>query len=250
MLNGDFSRYYNTYSKIHVLNPLCKILALIIFVIMVLMCSNISVICALSLILVFIITLSNVSFKKYFKPLWGMKVLFIFIILINFLFHVSIYSSFIMICKICLIVLYSSVLLFTTTTNQLAFGFSSLFRPLAIFGFPVSKFSMAIALSINFIPSLFLQSNKILKSQMSRGFNYDKGSFKDRVVAIKSIVIPMFVLSIKRADKVADAMEVKQFNFNCDRSNLKAEGWHFSDVYMLACHLMIFVLVLVKEVVL
>lgn len=250
MLNGDFSKYYNTHSKIHVLNPLCKILALIIFVVMVLICSNISVICALSLILVFVMTLSDVPFKKYFKPLLGMRILFIFIILVNLLFHVSVYSSFIMICKICLIVLYSSVLLFTTTTNELAFGFSSLFRPLSIFNFPVSKVSMAIALSINFIPSLFLQSNKILKSQMSRGFNYNKSSFKDRIVAIRSIVIPMFVLSIKRADSISDAMEVKQFNFDRDRSNLKVGGWHFSDVYMLVCHLMIFVLVLVKEVVL
>ena len=32
MRNGNFSRYYNTYSIIHSMNPLCKLLALLIFV--------------------------------------------------------------------------------------------------------------------------------------------------------------------------------------------------------------------------
>ena len=72
-----------------------------------------------------------------------MKILFIFIFVINFLFGVSFYSSIIMISKVVLIVSYSAILLFTTTTNEVALGFSSLLRPFIIFRFPVYKFSMA-----------------------------------------------------------------------------------------------------------
>lgn len=249
MLNGDFSRYYNTSSEIHMLNPLCKNLALIIFFIMVVMGSSTKVMLSLLLILTFIIVISNVPFKYYFKPIFGMKFLLLFILIINLLFGVSFYSSIVMVSKICLIVMYSSVLLFTTTTNELAFGFASLLRPLSLLGFPVSKVSMAIALAINFIPSLFFSSNKIMKSQTSRGFNYKKGSFKDRIVGIKSIFIPMFISSIKRADRVADAMEVKHFSFDRDRSDIKGFRWRFNDSYMITCHLIVLVLVLVKEVV-
>lgn len=249
MRSGSFSRYYNVDSPIHKLNPLCKILASIVFLVMVLISSRVKVIISLFLILSFIITISNVPFNYYLKPLFGMKVLFIFLFIINILFGVSFYNSFVMICKIILVVMYSSVLLFTTTTNSLAYGFSSFLRPLGLLGLPVYKISMAIALSLNFIPTMFDSSNKIMKSQMSRGFNYKDGSFKDRIVGIKSIFIPMFVSSIKRADAVSDAMEVKNFSFDSDRSDIIDYRWRFNDFYMITSHLALFVLVLIKEVV-
>ena len=249
MRSGSFSRYYNVDSAIHKLNPLCKILASIVFLVMVLISSRFKVIISLFLILSFIITFSNVPFKYFFNPLFGMKVLFIFLFIINFIFGVSFYNSCVMVSKVALVVMYSSVLLYTTTTNSLAYGIASFLRPLSFIGFPVTKVSMAIALSLNFIPTMFDSSNKIMKSQMSRGFNYKEGSFKDRIVGIKSIFIPMFVSSIKRADAVSDAMEVKNFSFDSDRSDIIDYRWHFNDFYMIGCHLILFVLILVKEVV-
>lgn len=250
MRNGSFSRYYNVSSIIHSLNPLCKILALLIFIFMVMLGSNLRVMCALFLVVFFLIGVSNVPFLNYIKPLYGMKVLFIFVFIINLLFGVSVYSSFIMVSRICLVLLYSSVLIYTTTTNDMAFGFSSLLRPLGVWGFPVSKVSMAIALALNFIPSLFLISNKIVKAQASRGFNYRSGSFKDRIVGIKSVFIPMFVLAFRRADSVSDAMEIKNFSFSSERSSVSDFRWRFGDVYMIMCHLVFLVFVLIKEVVL
>lgn len=249
MRSGSFSRYYNVDSPIHKLNPLCKILTSIVFLVMVLISSRVKVIISLFLILSFIITISNVPFNYYLKPLFGMKVLFIFLFVINIIFGVSFYNSFVMVCKIILVVMYSSVLLFTTTTNSLAYSFSSFLRPLSLLGLPVYKISMAIALSLNFIPTMFDSSNKIMKSQMSRGFNYKEGSFKDKIVGIKSIFIPMFVSSIKRADAVSDAMEVKNFSFDCDRSDIIDYRWRFNDFYMIVSHLTLFILVLIKEVV-
>lgn len=249
MLNGNYSRYYNTYSVVHLLNPLCKLLASLIYILMVIMSSNMVVILALFLIMLFVINISNVPIKFYFKPLFGMKVLFLFIIIINLIFGVDFYNSLVMISKICLIVIYSSLLLFTTTTNDLALGISSLLRPLSIFNVSISKISMSIALSLNFIPILYLQSSKIIKSQLSRGFDYKKGNFKQKVLGIKSIFIPMFILAMKRADDIANAMEVKQFSFNDKRSNVRGFKWHFEDAYMLTVHLVVLVLVLVKEVV-
>ena len=96
-----------------------------------------------------------------------------------------------MVCRICFVVLYSNILIYTTTTNEIAFGLSFLLRPLIFFNIPVFKISMAIALALNFIPNLFLYSNKIIKAQLSRGFDFRSHSFSDRVMGIKSIFIPM-----------------------------------------------------------
>ena len=250
MRNGSFSRYYNTNSIVHMINPLCKILAMLIFVVMSMVGSCVRVMCGLSIILFFLMVLSLVPLKKYLSSVYSMKFLLLVIFFINILFGVSIYNSFIMLCRVCLVLMYFSLLLYTTTTNELALGFSSLLRPLGIFGFPVSKVSMAIAFSLNFIPILFMESGKIIKSQTSRGFNYRDGSFKDRINGFNSVVIPMFFLSMKRADSISDAMEVKQFSFNSNRSSIKGVRWHLSDFYMIGCHLLVLVFVLIKEVVL
>lgn len=248
MLN-NFSRYYNTNSYIHSLNPLCKILACLIFVFMTFLSNNFVVLFSLFIILIFLVCLSNVPYSFYFKSIYGMKILFLMIILINLLFGVSFVFSIIMVFKIVLIVLYSSCLIMTSTTNDIAYGFTCLLKPLSFFGFPVSKVSMAIALSLNFIPILFDTSNKIIKSQKSRGFNYNNGSLKDKILGIKTIFIPMFVLSIKKADSISDMMEVRCFSFNNNRSNIKYLGFSFNDFCMIFSHVVVFVFVLIKEVV-
>lgn len=246
----NFSKYFNTHSLIHSLNPLTKILSLMIFVLMISLCSSFSEIVSLFIILLFIIEFSGVSFRHYFKPIWSMKILFIFILIINFFCHISFISSVIMICKVSMIVMYSCCLLFTTTTNELAFGFFLLLRPLTFFHIPVSKISMAISLSLNFIPIMFSETNKILKSQKSRGFNYDNVSFRNKVLGIKSIFIPMFVNSMKRADRVSDAFIVKQYNFYGERSSVIDASFKLSDSYIICCHIIILSFVLIKEVVL
>lgn len=250
MLNGKFTRYYNTSSVFHHLNPLCKILITLIFTFMTIISSSFVVVFSLFCVTLFAINLTNIAINNYVKPLLGVKVLFIFIIIINLLFGYSFLYSLIMIIKVCLIVVFSNLLLFTTTTNDLTFGISLFLRPLSFIGLPVNKISVAIALSLNFIPSLFLQSNKIIKSQRSRGFNYDGGDFKHRLMGFKSIFIPMFILSIKKADDISYSMDIRNFSFDCDRNSIRSFRWRFFDIYALVVYIILFTFVLVKEVVL
>lgn len=245
MRNGSFSRYYNVSSIIHSLNPLCKILALMLFIFMAIMASNIREMCCLFIILIFIIGFSNVSIINYFKSIYSVRILLFFVFIISLLFSGSVYNSFIVCCRICLIILYFSVLLFTTTTNGIAYGFSSLFRPLGLFGFPVTRISIIIALGLNFFPSLFLESDRIGKSQVSRGFNYNECSFFDRL----KFFISMFICSIRRFNGVNDVMSVRNFGFNVDSSSISSFKWNVNDFYMIFGHMMVFVFVLIKEVV-
>ena len=247
MLN-DFSRYYNTVSYMHSLNPLTKILASLIYILMVCLSSCFSVLFSLFLILIFIIVLSNIPITNFLKPIYSMKVLLLFILVINLICGLSIYDSLIIFFKVILIVIYSSFLIYTTTTRDLANGFCSLLFPLSIFNVPIKKISMAIALSLSFIPGMFSETNKIIKSQMCRGFNYKDGNFKDKILGIKSIFVPMFVMAFRRADRVSDILEINNFSFN--NNNIKGFRWCVIDSYMILCHLTIFVFVLIKEVVL
>lgn len=249
MQNGSFSRYYNTYSIIHLLNPLSKVLVSLIFIFMILLSSNFVVCIALLLILLILINISNIPIKSFLQPLFNMKFLFLFVIIIDLIFNISLYNSLMSIFKICLFVIYSSLLIYTTSTNELAIGIYMFLYPLTIFKIPVFKISMTISLSINFISLLFLQSNKILKSQKSRGFNYSSGSIKQKIIGIRSVFIPVFINSMKRAEEIGNMIEIRNFNFNNSRTFTKSMKLHYEDIYIISFHLIIFIFVLVKEVV-
>ena len=240
MRNGDFSRYYSVSSPIHFLNPLCKVLTLFIFVFMSFLCSSIRVVCSLFIILIYIMIVSNVPFKKYFDYLFGFRFLFIFIFIIN-LFFTGFYGSIIIVSRVCLIVLYYFVLIFTTTTNELAYGFSQLLKPLSVFSFSIFNFSMRLSLILNFIPCLFLKSNKVFKSQVSRGYN---NSFLHRLLGFKS----SFILTFRNFRSLFNSLNVRDFDYY--KSSVCDYRFRFLDVYMIFCHVMILVFVLIKEVVL
>ena len=70
---------------------------------------------------------------------------------------------------------------------------------------------MMISIALRFIPTLFNETNKILKAQASRGVDFNEGKFMEQVKQIVSLLIPMFVISIKRAEDLADAMEARGY---------------------------------------
>ena len=57
----------------------------------------------------------------------------------------------------------------------------------------------------------------------------------------------MFVLSFKKADDLADAMEVRLYNVNSKRVNFRQNRWGFYDTFLVLMHLSLFVLI-VREV--
>ena len=229
MQSGDFSRYFDIDSPIHKLNPLCKIIAFVLFIVMVLLCSSIKAIISLFLILAFVITISNVPFNHYFSFIYSIRFLILFVFLITMFF--GFYFSFVFVSKIVLIVMYYCVLMFTTTTNGLVFGFSSFFRP--VFGVSAYRISMNIVLFLNFFPCFFDTSRIVKKSCISRGS--DRCDFK-----------LVFSSSIRRISNYRKVMDFRDYSGSGDICSYK---WVFNDFYMISCHLILFVMILVKEVV-
>ena len=79
---------------------------------------------------------------------------------------------------------------------------------------------MMIALTLRFIPTLIEESKKIMKAQASRGVDFEEGRLKDKVSQIISLLIPMFVISFKRADDLANAMEARGYVIGAKRTKL------------------------------
>ena len=70
---------------------------------------------------------------------------------------------------------------------------------------------MMLSIALRFIPTLFNETEKILKAQASRGVDFKESSLGKQIIQIVSLLIPMFVISIKRASDLADAMEARGY---------------------------------------
>ena len=169
--------------------------------------------------------------------------------IINLIVGSNLSVTIITLLRLIYVLLYTSILTLTTPPTEITYGLEKLFLPLKLIGIPVNKMALSISLALRFIPTIIDQGNKIIKSQASRGIDYYNSNLKGKILAIKSLIIPMFALSIKKADDLADSMEVRLYNVNSKRINFRQNKWHFYDTFLVLMHLGLFILIM-KEVVL
>lgn len=194
-----------------------------------------------TLIMVGLITLYFLT-KKYlpFKTLFLFVILFLCFMVMwdnpfekfhwNFNFHwaswdFNIYeagvirASFIFL-RIVLMLGITSLLTLSTMSTDINNGLEAVLSPLKLFKIPVGIFSMLISLTLRFIPTLMIESKKIMNAQASRGVDFSEGSLKDKVNQIIALLIPMFVISFKRAEDLSNAMEARGYIVGAKRTKI------------------------------
>lgn len=139
-------------------------------------------------------------------------------------------TSIIVILRIVNLLFISSILTLTTKPTDLNNGLEKLAKPLKKIGLNVNILTMMISIAIRFIPTLINEANKILKAQASRGVDFKEGKFKDKINQIISLLVPMFVISYKRAFDLADAMEARGYIPEADRTSINTLSLKAIDV--------------------
>lgn len=135
--------------------------------------------------------------------------------------------------RIIIIVILSSLLTFTTMPTDITNGIESLLKPLKVIRFPVSELAMMLSLTLRFIPTLLDEANKIIKAQASRGVELSESKFKEKITQIVSLLIPLFVISFKRAEDMANAMDVRGYIVGADRTKIDIMKMEFKDYFSL-----------------
>lgn len=113
--------------------------------------------------------------------------------------------------RIIALILISSLLTLTTKPTDLNNGLESVLSPLEKIGLKTSILAMMISIALRFIPTLINEADRILKAQASRGVDFKEGNIGQKVVQIISLLIPMFIVSFKRAEELANAMEARGY---------------------------------------
>lgn len=158
----------------------------------------------------------------------------------------GIISGSFIILRVLTLIIFTTILTLTTKPTDLNNGIESLLSPLELLHIKTSIFAMMISIALRFIPTLFLEADKILKAQASRGVDFNEGSLREKIKQIISLLVPMFIVSFKRADELAVAMEARGYIPGEKRTRLNLMKLKFSDILWL----ILFIILLVGLIIL
>ncbi|MFP4385183.1 MAG: energy-coupling factor transporter transmembrane component T family protein [Spirochaetia bacterium] len=101
----------------------------------------------------------------------------------------------------------------TLPVTQIDKGAARLLKPLEKIGFPSAAAVTAIAVTFHFVPIMTEEADRLMKAQRARGFDVDrkKRNVFTRVFAYFPVFIPLFIRGLNRAERLAEAMEVRGF---------------------------------------
>ncbi len=142
-------------------------------------------------------------------------------------------GAFFIMIRLIIIVTLSTVLTLTTKPTDLTLGLEQLLKPLSIIRISSEEIALIISISLRYIPTLLDEANKIMLAQASRGVDFNEGKLKDKVMQIISLLVPMFIISFKRSDELANAMEARNFVPGERRTRLHVLLWSRIDTIVI-----------------
>lgn len=208
--NITIGKYIYKESIIHKIHPIIKIIMLL-FIIFLSLISNYKENIILLIYVLLIALLTKINKKTYLKNIYGLRYLIISILFINLVFNVNIFESLNSIEKLIIIFIYSSILMYTTTINEINLAFNKLLSPLKRLTFNVDNMSLMLTISIKFIATIFEEIDTLFKAFKSRGYKFD-GSLKDRINKVKNFLSTLFYLLLKKSDDISNTLEIKDYN--------------------------------------
>lgn len=150
------------------------------------------------------------------------------------IYEIALESSLFLIIRLITLIMISSLLTLSTKPTDLNLGLEKLLKPLNIFSKNLSSIlSMIISIALRFIPTLIKETNKILKAQASRGVDFNEGNIKTKIGQIVSLIVPMFIISYKKAYDLSDAMDARGYNPDKKRTSINVIKFKWNDYFVL-----------------
>jgi len=231
-------------SIIHKLNPTFKIIFIIIMMITTIIAKDYIDLLVISTYILILLLLSKIRLKIYLTNIKIFKILLLFILVINIILKNDLLDTIYLIIKIIYIILISAILTYTTQPTEITYGLEQLLKPFKKI-LKVKEIALIITLALSFIPGLLNQAEKIIKIQSSRGIDFYHSNIKTKLKSISYLFIPMFALSFKKADDIADIMSVRLYNYYDTRTNYQMNKFSYKDLVILIFSVIILAIIII-----
>lgn len=246
MKDVSFGQYYPVESFVHRMDPRLKILFLIAFITATFLAGNFYGLGLCALILAAAVLFSKVPVLKVLRSIKAVLFLIVFAAVLNIFFYRGdtvwwewkifavtregvIFSGFLVL-RTALLVMFCSMLTYTTTPVALTDGLESLLTPLKWIRFPVHALALIMELALRFIPTLMEETERIKNAQMARGADFESRNPFKRVAAFIPVLIPLLLSAFRRAEEVGDAMEARCYMAGKKRTKYKKLRFSWRDL--------------------
>jgi energy-coupling factor transport system permease protein len=255
MNNITLGRYIPYDTVIHKLDPRTKIIAMILLLVCVFLPIGYIGFAALLLLVFILLKVAKVKISSIYKSLKPMWFMMIFILVINMfliqegdvlfvLFNRPFYTkaftqTLMIIIRLVLMISVTTVLTATTKPLDLTYGLEFFMTPLKVIKFPAHEIAMTISIALRFIPTILEETQKIIKAQASRGVDLQEGKLKEKISAIISLIIPLFISAFQRSEELANAMEARGYNPSGKRTRYRTLKFSSKDIFSLLISILI-----------
>ena len=250
MLNDiTFGQYYPANSLMHRLDPRVKILLTVGLIVLCFVARIAPSLLLVALLTGILLLCTRVPVKMYLKTLKPIIPVILITSVINAVYVSSgtplfqvwritvttggVLTAVNMSVRICLLIMSSSMLTYTTTPTDLTDAIERLLTPLKWIRLDVHSLAMMMTIALRFIPTLIEETEKIMSAQKARGADVESGGLLSRIRALIPILIPLLISSFRRASELADAMECRCYHGGDDRTRMKQLHLRFWDVALL-----------------
>lgn len=234
--------YYPEKSIIHSINPLIKIISILILLLSIFINNNIYISIIILLLIILISLFAKLPYNTYLKVLYGLKYIILFTIIIYLLFNYNLIDIVVIVLKLYSIVLYTTIITMTTSHKEMTRGIEMFLYPFSLIGLNVNKVSLMLTLALRFIPTILTQADKIMKSQRSRGIDYNSYEINKKLYSLKTILLPIFILTLRRADTISDVLQLRMYDLNNTRTHLINYEIKLKDIIFLLINILILAL--------
>jgi energy-coupling factor transport system permease protein len=248
MRNITIGQYIPGESVIHRLDPRTKIIATFLYIVLLFLVNTFSGYACSALLILLAVALSRLPIKYILRGIRPLAFIIILTLSLHFFMtegHVIFQVGFLkvtqegvvrglmMVSRLVLLVVGTSILTLTTSPILLTDGIESLLKPLKGLGVPAHELAMMMTIALRFIPTLIEETEKIMKAQMARGADFESGNIFQRAKSLIPILIPLFINAFRRADDLAVAMEARGYRGGEGRTRFRVLRFTYKDVVAL-----------------
>ncbi|MDQ0195258.1 energy-coupling factor transporter transmembrane component T family protein [Paenibacillus wynnii] len=229
-------QYINSGSMVHRLDPRTKLLSVLTFTLCCLILKTYGGYVAATFLVGGQLLLSGVPAHMFFRGLKPIVLILSFTFVYHLLFtkgaplwpgsivkvsQEGIENGVFVVWRVLLLVSLASVLTLTTKPLDLAKGLEQLFKPLSSWGVPVEAFALMLVIAIRFIPTITLELDRIILAQKARGFDIMAAKGHKRAFAYFSLVIPLLITTIQRAEQLSMTIDTRAYGNGKGRTSYR-----------------------------
>lgn len=222
-----FGRYLPMDSFMHRVDPRVKLIGLMFLLIAVFIPAGVLGYALLGVVVTLCVLLSKLRFSYILKAMKPMLFMLVFLLVVNVLvvktgdvliaisgftvYSDAVFQTLYIIVRLLLMISLTTILTATTKPLDLTLGIEELLTPFKKIGVPAHEIAMMISIALRFIPTLIEETQRIMKAQKSRGVDLEEGNIMEKIRAMVSLVVPLFISAFQRAEDLANAMEARGY---------------------------------------